>query len=76
MASFRAQRAAGDDLRFVIGDGVLIERGLGQIPVDLLEVTEPKSIGAKGFVANARLLHENLPKRTGAGRAGNQRYRW
>ena len=65
MAGFRAQRAAGDDLRFVIGDGVLVERGLGQIPVDLLEIPEPKSIGAEGFIAYARLLHENLPKRAG-----------
>ena len=76
MAGFRAQRAAGDDLRFVIGDGVLVERGLGQIPVDLLEVPQAKSIGAKGFIANARLLHENLPKRAGTGRAGNPIPMW
>jgi len=71
VAGFRAERAAGDDLGFPIGDGMLVERGLGQIPVNLLEILEAECIGAKGFIAYARLLHENLPKRAGYGRAGN-----
>ena len=41
------------------GDGVLVERRFGQVPVDLGEVFETEFVGAIGAVPHTRFLHAN-----------------
>ena len=57
MAGLGAERAAGDDRRLAGGDGVLVERRLGQIPVDRGEIFEAEFVGAVGAVPHTRFLH-------------------
>ncbi len=52
-----AQRAARDERRFAAGDGVLVERGLGEIPMNRGEILEAEFVGAIGTVSQTRFLH-------------------
>src|SRR5262249_28844651 len=56
-AGLGGERAALHDLRLAIGDGMLVKRGLGQVPVDRLETREAELVGAMGAVAQTRFFH-------------------
>src|SRR5271156_2509323 len=55
------QRAAGNDGRFAVADGIFVKRSFGQIPVHAGEVFEAEFIGAVRAVPHTRLLHLKPP---------------
>ena len=57
-----AKRTAGDNGRLAIPDGMLVERGFGEVPVNRFEIFQTKFVGAIGTVSYARLLHSTLRK--------------
>ena len=60
VSGFGAQRAAGDDGRLAVADGVLVERGFGQVPIDAGEILEAEFVGSIGAVSHTRFLHPSL----------------
>src|SRR5262249_39617530 len=61
-AGLRRQRPAWNDRGLPVGDRVLIERGLGEIPVDRLETLEAKLVSAISAVPQPGFLHETPPQ--------------
>ena len=59
-AGLGAERAAVDEGAFAVGDGVLDQSGVGQIPVDAGEIFEAEFVGAVGAVSQTRFLHPCL----------------
>ena len=57
VAGLRAKRAAGDDRGLLGRNGMLIERGLEQIPVDRGKLLETEFIGPVSAVPHTRFLH-------------------
>src|SRR5580704_5150080 len=60
MAGFGAERAAVDERALVVGDGVLDQHGVGQVPVDAGEIFKAEFVGAVGAVPRTRFLHLSL----------------
>src|ERR1700731_410000 len=60
MAGLGAERAAVDERALTVGDGVLDEPGVGQIPVDAGEIFKAEFVGAVGAVLPTRFLHLSL----------------
>src|SRR5580700_10459692 len=60
MAGFGAERAAVDERALVVGDGVLDQHGVGQVPVDAGEIFKAEFIGAVGAVPRTGFLHLSL----------------
>ncbi len=56
-AGVGGQRPAGGELRFTARDGVFVERGLGQIPMNGGEIFEAEFVRAIGAISGTRLLH-------------------
>ena len=63
VAGLGAERAAGDDGRLAVADRVLVERRVGQVPVDRSEVLEAELVGAIGGVAQTGFFHGNSSSR-------------
>src|SRR5262249_41009417 len=59
-AGLGGKGAALHHLRFAPGNGVLVERGLAEIPVDRLESLEAEFVGAMGAVPEPRFFHRDL----------------
>ena len=59
-AGLGAERAALDDVTFLVGDRVLVERRLGQVPVDRSEILEAEFVGAMSAVTQTCFLHGNF----------------
>ena len=57
VAGLGAERAAFDERGFAGGDGMLVKRRLGQVPVDRGELFEAEFVGAIGAVPHTRFLH-------------------
>ena len=60
-----AERAAFDQRGFASGDGVLVERGFGEVPVDRGEIFEAEFVGAMSAVPHTRFLHAKSSQRAG-----------
>ena len=60
-AGLGAQRAPLHDVAFMIGERMLVKRGLGQVPVDRGKAGKSKFVGAMGAVAQPCLLHGTPP---------------
>src|SRR5580704_13764304 len=60
MAGFGAERAALHQCAFAVGDGVLDQHGVGQVPVDAGEIFKAEFVGAVGAVPRTRFLHLSL----------------
>src|SRR5262249_30686467 len=54
------ERAAIGEFGLARAQCMLVERGLGEIPVDGLEPGEPELFGAESAVANASFFHESV----------------
>ena len=61
MSGLGTERAAGDNGRLAITNGMLVERGFGQIPVNRGEIFEAEFIGAVRAVPRTRFLHSIPP---------------
>jgi hypothetical protein len=62
MTGFGAERTAGDDVRFAIGDRVFIQSGCTQIPPHFGEIPETEFIGSVRAVPHTLLFHASLLK--------------
>ena len=60
MSGFGAERAAGDDGRLIVADGVLVKRGLGKIPMNAGEIFEAEFVGAVRAIPYTSFLHPSL----------------
>ena len=65
MAGLGAERAAVDQRGFLVGQRVLIERRLGQIPMNGCEVFQAEFVGAIGTVPHTSFLHQISPTQAG-----------
>src|ERR1700722_3006584 len=61
MSGFGTERAAGDNRRLAITNGMFVEWGFGQIPVNRGEIFEAEFVGAVGAVPRTRFLHSIPP---------------
>ncbi len=57
-AGLGAERAAVHDRALTVGHRMLVQRRLGEIPMDGREAFEAKFIGAMGAVSQSCLVHE------------------
>jgi hypothetical protein len=59
-AGFGQERAAPDELGLPSGQGLLVERGRLEIPIDPFQVAEPEGLSAHGAVEDADIIHGRL----------------
>ena len=63
MAGLGAERTAGDDRGLAVADRVLIERSVGQVPMDRTKILQTERVGAASGVAQTGFFYGNPSSR-------------